>query len=131
VKTSKAPVAASAQRSMPIADRIEHSLRCRFGDLTIEIAIFVPVQDLKHAQDAMGDPALWWLTEQQMGGAKGAARAAADALMLTDASLLFPPGQLALAAMRSGFNKVRKACVCYVMRSIAQMLSFEGSASRY
>ena len=76
----------------------------------------------------MGNPALWWLTEQQMGGAKKAARAAADALMLTDASLLFPPGQLALAAMRSGFNKVCKAFLYYVMRSIAQMMKCEGSA---
>ena len=37
--------------------------------------------------------------------ARGAAHAAVDALMLSDAPLLFPPGQLALAAMRSGFNK--------------------------
>ena len=28
------------------------------------------------------------------------------ALLLTDAPLLYPPGQMGLAAMRSGFNKV-------------------------
>ena len=43
-----------------------------------------------------------------MTDARRAARAAADALLLTDAPLLFPPGQLGLAAMRSGFNKVKK-----------------------
>ena len=46
------------------------------------------------------------------GGADGLARlrglgaAAVDALMLTDAPLLFPPGQLALAGLRSGVRKV-------------------------
>ena len=39
--------------------------------------------------------------------AQAAARAAVDALMLSDAPLLFPPGRLALAAMRSGCNKAR------------------------
>ncbi len=61
---------------------------------------------MKEAQDASSSAALQDITEQQMANAKKAARAAADALMLTDAPLLFPPGQLALAAMRSGFNKV-------------------------
>lgn len=67
------------------------------------------MQDLramKEAQDNSSSAALQDITEQQMGDAKKAARAAADALMLTDAPLLFPPGQLALAAMRSGFNRV-------------------------
>ena len=63
------------------------------------------------AQDIRGTPgagssALEGATVQQVADAKKAARAAADALVLTDAPLLFPPGQLALAAMRSGFNKV-------------------------
>lgn len=63
------------------------------------------VQDLTGATGA-GSSALEGVTEQQVAEAKKAARAAADALVLTDAPLLFPPGQLALAAMRSGFNKV-------------------------
>ena len=52
------------------------------------------------------------LTEQQVADARRAARAAADALLLTDAPLLFPPGQLGLAAMRSGFNKVEYFLLC-------------------
>lgn len=63
------------------------------------------VQDLKSTIGA-GSSALEGVTEQQLADTKKAARAAADALVLTDAPLLFPPGQLALAAMRSGFNKV-------------------------
>ena len=63
------------------------------------------VQDLKGTTGA-GSSALEGVTEQQVADTKKAARAAADALVLTDAPLLFPPGQLALAAMRSGFNKV-------------------------
>ncbi len=63
------------------------------------------VQDLKGAT-GIGGSAMEGVTQQQVADAQKAARAAADALVLTDAPLLFPPGQLALAAMRSGFNKV-------------------------
>ena len=52
------------------------------------------------------------VAEQQLSDARRAARAAADALLLTDAPLLFPPGQLGLAAMRSGFNKVTDLSLC-------------------
>ena len=38
--------------------------------------------------------------------AAAAAKAAVDTLMLTDAPLLYPPGQLALAAVRSGLQQV-------------------------
>lgn len=62
---------------------------------------------MTEAQGPTSSPAAQGVTEQQMADARKAARAAADALMLTDAPLLFPPGQLALAAMRSGFSKVR------------------------
>ena len=55
------------------------------------------------------DDALLQVSDEQMARARGAAVAAADALLLTDAPLLFPPGQLALAAMRAGFRKVRAA----------------------
>lgn len=61
---------------------------------------------MQEAEDSSRDTTLQDLTQQQVADANRAARAAADALMLTDAPLLFPPGQLALAAMRSGFNKV-------------------------
>ena len=61
----------------------------------------------------MLDGGLQGLGREQLKQARGAARAAVDALMLSDAPLLFPPGQLALAAMRSGFNKARSAArVC-------------------
>ncbi|EIE26696.1 cyclin-like protein [Coccomyxa subellipsoidea C-169] len=53
------------------------------------------------------DPPLQELGGDTLAQARAAARAAVDALMLTDAPLLFPPGQLALAAMRSGCNKVK------------------------
>ncbi|KAL6782128.1 hypothetical protein ACKKBF_B10775 [Auxenochlorella protothecoides x Auxenochlorella symbiontica] len=51
------------------------------------------------------EPALLGLQESTADRARRAALAAADALMLTDAPLLFTPGQLALAALRSGFHK--------------------------
>ncbi len=53
------------------------------------------------------DPGMASLSEQQLGKARGVAYSAADALLLSDAPLLHAPGQLALAAVRSGFNKVR------------------------
>lgn len=46
------------------------------------------------------------LSNENMTTAKKSAIAAADALMLTDAPLLYTPGQLALAACRSGLSKV-------------------------
>lgn len=53
------------------------------------------------------EPSLVGLQESTAQSAHRAALAAVDALMLTDAPLRFSPGQLALAALRSGFNKVR------------------------
>ncbi|KAL4420175.1 hypothetical protein ABPG77_008311 [Micractinium sp. CCAP 211/92] len=52
------------------------------------------------------DPGMASLSEQQLGKARGVAYSAADALLLSDAPLLHAPGQLALAAVRSGFNKL-------------------------
>lgn len=54
----------------------------------------------------MLDEVLQELKGESLTKARTAAKAAVDALMLTDAPLVFPPGQLALAAMRSGCNKV-------------------------
>ena len=42
---------------------------------------------------------------------------AAEALMLSDAPLLFPPGQLALAAVRSGLRKVQFWLVLVLLRA--------------
>lgn len=52
------------------------------------------------------EPSLVGLQESTAQGAHKAALAAVDALMRTDAPLRFSPGQLALAALRSGFSKV-------------------------
>lgn len=52
------------------------------------------------------DAGLLALSEEEFGKVKGRAYAAVDALMLTDAPLLHTPGQLALAACRSGLAKV-------------------------
>ena len=52
------------------------------------------------------DSGLRALSDKQLTQARSAAGAAADSLMLTDAPLMFPPGQLALAAMRAAFRKV-------------------------
>jgi hypothetical protein len=71
-------------------------------------------QDLEECQREGGalDEALQGLRGDALKQAQAAARAAVDALMLSDAPLLFPPGQLALAAMRSGCNKARPPFVC-------------------
>jgi len=70
------------------------------------------VQDLEACGSEPGagglEPKLAALAGEAGGLARvrGAAVAATDALMLTDAPLLFPPGQLALAGLRSGVRKV-------------------------
>jgi hypothetical protein len=43
---------------------------------------------------------------KQLSQIRAKSLAAIDALMLTDAPLIFPPGQLALAALRSGMKTV-------------------------
>ncbi|CAL8467030.1 g6566 [Coccomyxa elongata] len=65
--------------------------------------------DLEDCQKEGGvlDEALQELKGESLTKARAAAKAAVDALMLTDAPLVFPPGQLALAAMRSGCSKVK------------------------
>ena len=66
------------------------------------------VQELAPSQQdcsSEGKPLLKLSTEQR-GRAREHAMAAADALLLTDAPLLFTPAQLALAALRSGLKQV-------------------------
>lgn len=58
------------------------------------------------AAAARHDPGLAGLDEGLLARARAAAYAAADTLMLSDAPLLHAPGRLALAAVRSAFNKV-------------------------
>jgi len=62
------------------------------------------------------DSGLRALSDKQLAQARSAAGAAADSLMLTDAPLMFPPGQLALAAMRAAFRKVSSRCVLLACR---------------
>eukprot|EP00887_Chlorella_sp_A99_P004352 scaffold15.g4352.t1 len=61
------------------------------------------------AEPSSLDEGLAGLAEEQLAKAKASAYAAADALMLSDAPLLRPPGQLALAALRSAFHEARAA----------------------
>lgn len=65
---------------------------------------------------AQGDP------ERCLDGVRRKAIVAADALMLTDAPLLFPPGQLALAALRSGVRSVRHSASLTSHRFLFQEL---------
>ena len=66
------------------------------------------MQDLsaRKASAANADEALRKLDAAGMSKARGAAQAALDALMLTDAPLLYSPSLVALAALRAGFRKV-------------------------
>jgi len=66
------------------------------------------VQDLGswRADSSQADEALRKLDAAGINKARGAAQAALDALMLTDAPLLYSPSLVALAALRAGFRKV-------------------------
>ena len=66
------------------------------------------VQDLGSWRDdnSQADEALHKLDSAGISKARGAAQAALDALMLTDAPLLYSPSLVALAALRAGFRKV-------------------------
>lgn len=66
------------------------------------------------------DPALSKLDTGSMNKARGAAQAALDALMLTDAPLLYSPSVVALAALRSGFRKVEVSSSKYIAHALAQ-----------
>lgn len=77
----------------------------------------VPASDSLHTQDLAScdedsglDPALLRRDDEAWHKAKPRAYAAADVLMRSDAPLMFPPGKLALAALRSAFRKV---CVLF------------------
>ena len=63
--------------------------------------------DQSRAAGAGLDEHLRQASGEALGRARSSAMTAAEALMLSDAPLLFPPGQLALAAVRSGLRKVQ------------------------
>ena len=60
------------------------------------------------------DEGLLRISDEQLARARDSAAKAAGLLLLTDAVLLFPPGQIALAAMRTAFRKVHNPCCCCV-----------------
>lgn len=60
------------------------------------------------------DAGLAAASASQVESAKGAAQGALAALLLSDAPLLYPPGQLALAALRSGCASVQVSIPRYV-----------------
>ncbi|KAK9811055.1 hypothetical protein WJX73_009567 [Symbiochloris irregularis] len=62
-------------------------------------------------------------TPEQQHRAREHAMAAADALLLTDAPLLFPPAQLGLAAVRSGIRHVGLSFTPYLERAASQASS--------
>ncbi len=66
------------------------------------------MQDLGswRADSSQADEALRKLDAAGINKARGAAQAALDALMLTDAPLIHSPSLIALAALRAGFRKV-------------------------
>ena len=81
------------------------------------------MQDLSawKADAANADEALRKLDAAGMSKARGAAQAALDALMLTDAPLLYSPSLVALAALRAGFRKVHFLCApLWIMGNSAQ-----------
>ncbi|PSC75630.1 cyclin-H1-1 isoform X1 [Micractinium conductrix] len=88
-------------------------------------------EDIKEAALAAGsseaaaaaeglDAGMSTLAPEQLERVRAAAYAAADALMLSDAPLLHAPGRLALAALRSGFNKVGIKLQKYIERVARQ-----------
>lgn len=66
------------------------------------------MQDLGswRADSSQTDAALSELDTAGINKARGAAQAALDALMLTDAPLMYSPSLIAMAALRAGFRKV-------------------------
>ena len=78
-------------------------------------AWYSSVQDLLvwKANAANADEALHRLDAAGMSKARGASQAALDALMLTDAPLLYSPSLVALAALRAGFRKVHMASLLF------------------
>ena len=69
------------------------------------------------------DDHLQQASSEALAKARASAMTAAEALMLSDAPLLFPPGQLALAAVRSGLRKVQFWLVLVLLSASQQSSS--------
>jgi hypothetical protein len=74
---------------------------------------------LRSQQSPALDPPLLSAPSETLSAAHAKARAAVDMLMLTDAPLMYPPGALAVAALRSGFRSVNLSTQQYV-KHVAQ-----------
>lgn len=85
------------------------------------------MQDLNtcQADSNQGNEALPQLDAVLLKKARGAAQAALDALMLTDAPLLYSPSSVALAALRAGFRKVHTSLLATTYLSC-----FDGNPAR-
>lgn len=85
--------------------------------LTRTLTSHSPLQTIQERAQTPGavEQALLGLQESTAQAARAAALAAVDALLLTDAGLMFSPGQLALCAVRAGLSKVRLASGGYTL----------------
>lgn len=75
---------------------------------------------MRTAQSPALDPPLLSAPSEALSAAHAKARAAVDVLMLTDAPLLYPPGLLAVAALRSGFRSVSLSTQQYLRHVAAK-----------
>lgn len=101
--------------------------------LDFDLVVFAPykaidgfIQDLEDCQSDAGcglDDSLRSLDAEALAAVRQRAYTAADLLMLTDAPLMYPPGVLALAALRSAFRKAGTKFGTYLPRVNAMAMS--------
>lgn len=84
---------------------------------------------MRTQQSPLLDDQLLSAPAQSLSAAHGKARAAVDLLVMTDASLLYPPGVLAVAAMRSGFRGVQLGCHKYLQHIAHRALQAAAGAA--
>ena len=106
-----APSAGRGSSSVRRTKAARHSCSCPLPSSSARASLSPLVSGSSEAAAAAEglDAGMSTLAPEQLERVRAAAYAAADALMLSDAPLLHAPGRLALAALRSGFNKVRSA----------------------
>lgn len=84
---------------------------------------------MRTAQSPALDPPLLSAPSEALSAAHTKARAAVDVLMLTDAPLLYPPGLLAVAALRSGFRSVSLSTQQYLRHVAAKAAAVAAAAA--
>eukprot|EP00879_Flechtneria_rotunda_P025470 GHRR01027069.1.p1 GENE.GHRR01027069.1~~GHRR01027069.1.p1 ORF type:complete len:184 (+),score=78.24 GHRR01027069.1:189-740(+) len=72
--------------------------------------LFKEFDELRSQQSSELDQPLLSAPSQVLSTAHAKARSSLDILVMTDVPLLYPPGLIAVAAMRSGFRRVQLAC---------------------